>query len=121
MDSEPLFSGNDLRHVEALVYDATLEPSYDYMRNCLVWADERAGNLTPAAYESLCDLWIARAFLHHGLDFADFDLEADYFRDIWDRAVRQGLRWPGFERLTLSDKDRAYFEHEMKEALTGEL
>jgi hypothetical protein len=117
MEFEPLFTGEDLGLIESLVFDPSLKPSYDEMRNCLVWADERVEGLTPAAYEHLCDLWIARSFLHRGLDFSTHKLDPDYFRVIWERACRQGFRWPGFHRLSLSEEDRAYYEQMMAQAL----
>src|SRR5438874_7732579 len=100
MESGPLFTGNDLRLIESLVFDPSLKPAFDPMKDCLVWADERAEGLTPDGYESLCDLWIARSFLHRGVDFSTHALDPNYFREVWDRAIQQGFNWPGSCRLT---------------------
>jgi hypothetical protein len=113
MDFEPIFTGNDLKLIESLVYDPTLTPSYDLIKNCLVWEDERIDGLTPAGYESLCDLWIARSFLQRKLDFSAHRLAPDYFKSVWERALEQGFHWPGFNRLSLSKKDLAYYEKAM--------
>jgi hypothetical protein len=116
MDSEPLFKdADDLRQIESLVFDPNLEPSYDIVKGCLVWSDERPKTLTPAGYESLYDLLVARSFLHRGLDFSAYDLSPDYFRKVWDKALAQGFKWPGFNRLTLSEKDKAYYEQELED------
>jgi hypothetical protein len=78
------------------------------MPSCLVWDDERAAGLSAPGYESLCDLLIARSFVHRGLDLSAHELDPHYFRDLWQRALSQGLRWPGFQRLSLSEEDKAY-------------
>jgi hypothetical protein len=116
MDDEPVFTGNDLRLMESLVYDANLEPSYEFLKGCLVWTDERPEGLTPAAYDKLGSLWIARSLLHRGLDFSDHPINPEYCRNLWERAIRQVSNWPGFKRLTLSEKDKRYYETKMNEA-----
>ncbi|HEY9870482.1 MAG TPA: hypothetical protein V6D08_15060 [Candidatus Obscuribacterales bacterium] len=110
MDGEPVFTGNDLRLIESLEYNPSLEPSFDALRACLVWRDEEPSGLTPAGHEALRDLWIARSFLHRGLDFSVHPLDPEYFRNIWNRALRQGFKWPGFNRLSLNARDKAYYE-----------
>ena len=119
MGSEPLFAERDLRLIESLDYDPALEPAYDFMRSCLVWTDERADNLTPAGYETLCDLWIARSFVHRGLDFSTHPLDPHYFKDVWERAFKQGVKWPGFNRLSLKPEDREYYEKMLQEEEDG--
>jgi hypothetical protein len=115
MSSEPLFTGNDLSLIESLVYNPTLEPKFDGMRDCLFWADEEPDGLTSDGYDTLIDLWAARSFLHKGRDFSTYKLSPDYFRLIWERALAQGFRWPGFNRLTLSDADRIFYDKHLKE------
>lgn len=110
METEPLFADRDLGLIESLEYNPELKPRFDHMRECLVWSDEEPSGLTPSGYDALCDLWIARSFLHRGLDFSTYEFSPDYFRTIWDRAIAQGLRWPGFNRLTLNEEDRDYYE-----------
>ncbi|MDB9518464.1 hypothetical protein PN466_16085 [Roseofilum reptotaenium CS-1145] len=66
------FSGKNLELIEALVYDPTLKPDYDIMRDSLVWPDERPWGLDPDAYDKLIDLWIARSFIHKGIPFSDW-------------------------------------------------
>lgn len=116
MSSEPLFVGEDLRLIELLTYKPSLKPSYDHIKNCLAWDDERADGLTPAGYEILCDLWIARSFIHRGLSFSIHELDPNYFRVVWERALGQKFKWPGFQRLTLSEEDKTYFERMRLEA-----
>lgn len=110
MQLEPLFTGKDLSLVESLEFNAELKPGYDLIKSCLVWTDERPDGLTPEAYENLCDLLIARSFIHRGVDFSAHKLDPVYFKNIWERALNQGFRWTGFQRLKLSDEDLAYYE-----------
>jgi len=117
---EPVFAGNDLRLMQSLIYDASLEPAYEYLKGCLVWRDERPDDLTPAAYENLSSLWIARSLLHRGLDFSDDPINPEFTREIWNRAIQQIPDWPGFKRISLSKKDAEYYEHEMKLAAEGQ-
>ncbi len=114
MDLEALFTGNDLKLIESLQYDSGLKPCFDIMRDCLIWTDERPDGLTPAGYESLIDLWIARSFIHQGKDFSSHSLDPQYFEDIWKRAQAQGFKWSGFNRLILSEEDKEFYEREKK-------
>jgi len=114
MHFEPLFTGKDLKLIESLVFDPNLTPSFDIMRSCLVWQDERPAGLSPTGSESLIDLWCARSFLHQGRDFSDHRLDPEYFRKIWERALRQDFQWPGFNRLTLTEADKVFYESELK-------
>lgn len=120
MELESLFTGNDLRLIEALQYDPALKPCFDVMRDCLIWTDERPDGLTPAGYEALIDLWIARSFIHQEKEFSSHTLDPQYFEAIWKRAQAQGFNWPGFNRLTLSDEDKEFYEHEKKSAAEGQ-
>jgi hypothetical protein len=110
MNCKLIFTGRDLELIESLKYNPCLEPGYCHIKDCLAWEDERVDGLTPDGYESLCDLWIARSFIHRNLDFSAYDLSPEYFRDIWERALKQGFKWPGFNRLILSETDKAFYE-----------
>ncbi|MDY6781765.1 MAG: hypothetical protein SW833_04295 [Cyanobacteriota bacterium] len=109
------FSGNDLKLIESLVYDSSLDPSYEILKNTLIWNDERPDGLTPEGYEKLCDLWIARSFIHRKIPFSDWDIAPKYFEQVWSKAQKQGFRWPGFYRLSLNKQDREYYENSMSE------
>jgi hypothetical protein len=104
-----LFNGSDLIIIEHLGYDPALTPAYDLIKNCLVWEDERPMGLTPLAYENLCDLWIARSFIHRGLDFSTYKAAPTYFADVWQQALNEGFKWPGFQRLELNQTDMDYY------------
>ena len=108
------FSDRDRAIVEALTYDPTCKPGFEILKACLIWPDECPYNLTPEGYEKLCDLWIARSFIHRGLPFSSWPLAPEYFERAWDEALRDNVRWPGFRRLTLSAKDRAYYEEQLR-------
>src|SRR5689334_4044145 len=62
-----LFSAQDLRLIESLQYDPSLSPAFDGIKACLIWRDERPDGLSPAGYETLCDLWIVRGYIHRGI------------------------------------------------------
>jgi hypothetical protein len=116
------FSDRDRAIIEALTYDPTSEPSYESIRSALVWPDERPDNLTSEGYQSLCDLWICRALIHRGDPTFSTSLDPAIFQRRWAAALADNIRWPGFERLTLSAKDRAYYEKAMREeAEAGEI
>ena len=104
------FYDRDRKLIEALRYDAALKPSFELIKSCLVWEDERPEGLTPDGYDKLCDLWIARSFIHRNLPFSSWTLAPDYFEGAWKAASEDGFSWPGFRRLQLSAEDLAYYE-----------
>jgi hypothetical protein len=108
-DTDLVFKGKDLDLIQSLVYDSSLEPMYCSFRMYLHWPDELPSGITPEGYETLCDLWIARACLYHGITL-DQSLDQAVFTRVWDRAIAQGLQWPGFQRLKLSNIDQSYFQ-----------
>ncbi len=109
MDNEPIFKGKDLELIESLVLDATLEPKFCSFRDYLHWDDELPKGITPDGYDALCDLWIARSFIHRGLDFSAHPIDPEYIKQFWDRALKQNFKWTGFQRLSLSENDKAYY------------
>jgi len=115
MNEEPLFTGEDLRLIEALVYDPNLTPSYESIKGCLVWPDEITMGLTSEGRSHLDDLLAARGFLHQGKKLSDYSIAPEYFPSIWERAQKQGLKWPGFNRLVLSEADLEYYRRRMRE------
>jgi len=115
------FSQRDRALVEALQYDPTLKPEYEILKGCLVWNDERPDNLTPAGYEKLCDLWIARGYIHREEPFSNNQLDPEYFGKAWEEALRDKIRWPGFLRLRLSDEDRRFYDETLRQAMTDEI
>jgi hypothetical protein len=118
---ESIFIGNDLALIESLVFDSKLKPTYSAMRNHLMWADEMPDGLTHEGYTALCDLWIARSYLHLGLDFSSHELDPEYITNFWKRALAQNFKWPGFKRLTLSEEDRSFYDSMIEQAEQGAL
>lgn len=104
------FSRQDLELIEALTYDPVSEPSYDLIKDALIWEDERPNGLTQDGYEKLCDLWIARSFIHKRIPFSSWKLDPTFFENVWSEAMRHGFSWPGFNRIELSEKDQKYYE-----------
>ncbi|MDC0836010.1 hypothetical protein POG22_23890 [Geitlerinema sp. CS-897] len=107
------FSGQDLKLIESLVYQPELEPSYEAIKDVLIWSDERPNGLSFEGYEKLCDLWVARSFIHRKVSFLSCKLDSTYFEEVWRRAVYQEFRWPGFYRFEL--KDRLYYKKQRAE------
>ncbi len=110
---KPEFTGRDLDLMRSLKYDPSLEPIYEYLRGCLIWEDERPEGLTPAADDLVGSLIIARSLFHKGLTLEDHPIDPSYCKELWGSAQRQIGGWPGFKRLSLSDKDRKYLEDEI--------
>lgn len=109
----PFFSERDRALVESLRYDEALKPSFDSIKGCLVWRDECPDNLSHEGYEKLCDLLIARAFIHENRPFSSWKLDPHYFAQIWEDAITDKIQWPGFQRLKLSEEDQAYLNEEL--------
>ncbi len=108
----PFFSERDRALVESLRYDSSLKPAFDSIKGCLVWPDERPDNLSPDGYEKLCDLLIARSFIHENRPFSSWKLEPHHFAQVWEDAIADKIQWPGFQRLKLSEEDQAYLDEE---------
>lgn len=108
-DIELGFTATDLELIQALVLDPSSEPMYCSFRAYLQWPDELPNGISPEGYDTLCDLWTARACRYHGLKLHS-SLNQDTFAQVWDRAIAQGIKWPGFSRLELNERDREYYE-----------
>ncbi len=64
-------------------------------------------------YERLSDLWIIRSYIHRGISRTEWGIDPStgYFQELWDRVQASRISWPGFRRLKLSEKERAYLEN----------
>lgn len=107
-------SGRDLKMIEALVYQPELKPCYDPMRDALFWRDEWSFDLSSEGHDKIYQLWIARSFLHKGIPFSFYKLNPDLLERVWSEALMQGFKWPGFNRLELSQENRKYYEEQRK-------
>ena len=116
-----LFSDQDLRLIEALQYDASLTPSFDAMKACLVWSDERPEGLSPAGYETLCDLWIVRGYIHRAVPRDEWGVDpvSGYFQEFWDSVEAERPDWPGFRRMVLNDEDKRYLDTCLRDSGSG--
>src|SRR5262245_9078634 len=119
-DCMAFLSERDRATVEALVYDPAAEPSFELLKGCLIWRDEIPINISSEGYDRVCDLWAARSCLHRGVPMAPVPIAGDRFKNAWEQAQREGLQWPGFRRVTLSETDRAYLDRSLAELETGE-
>ncbi len=111
---------SDRALIESTHPEPGAEPAFDLMKACLVWADERPGSLSSAGYELLCDLWVVRAFIHREIPPEKWGLDPAYFQVVWKDAQESQLKWAGFHRMTLSEKDRGYLDRCLEEAYEEE-
>jgi len=105
--------------LQELVFDPGSEPSFELMKACLVWPDERPARISKEGYELIGDLWIARGYLHRDVPPEQWGLDPAYFQAVWSYALLDVPGWPGFRRLELSEADRAYLVRSLK-ADTGD-
>jgi len=110
------FSSADREGLGQLVFDPESEPSYELMKACLVWPDERPGTISREGYELLGDLWIVRGYLHRNVPPENWGLEPRYFQEVWRNALVDIPQWPGFKRLELSESERAYLSRSIEES-----
>lgn len=103
----------DVAVLGQLRFDEGCEPSYDLIRACLVWPDERPHKISNEGYELLGDLWIVRGYLHRWIPPENWGLAPSYFQGVWRLALESVPGWPGFRRLELSEVDRAYLEQSL--------
>lgn len=114
------FSEADRQIVSRLVHDPSCKPSFEILKSCLVWSDERPTDISNEGYDLLCDIWIVRGFLHRRVPLEKWGLDPFYFQEVWKHALIDVPEWPGFKRLELSDEDRAYLSRCLQEAARGD-
>lgn len=104
-----MISNHDLALLKRLTFDSQIEPNFDLLKYCLIWADETPlDHLSSEGREFLSDLWIVRGFIHRSLPKDQWGLDPQYFNDIWEFGLSNVAQWPGFKRLVLSEIDRTY-------------
>lgn len=102
------FTPADRDSLQGLLFDATAQPSFELMKACLVWPDERPPHISKEGYELLGDLWIVRGYIHKNVPADHWGLDPVYFQEVWRQARNDVPDWPGFKRLVLSAADSAY-------------
>ncbi len=108
-------SDNDRHTIEQLAYNPELEPSFDVIKSCLIWDDERPDGVSSQGYELICDLWIIRSFIHRDIPKEDWGLDPEYFLKRWAMIKDLDLKWPGFKRMELSEAESRFYEKKLKE------
>jgi len=103
-----LFAERDRKIIDSSVYDPSLEPRYNALGSYLFWEDEVPWHITPDAISLLGSLSVARAFIYHGFELPDL-FNPTTFNNLWQRALPEIPNWPGFQRLELSEKDKALY------------
>lgn len=102
------FNQADCETLQQLVFDQTAQPSFELLKTCLVWDDERPAQISKAGYELLGDLWIVRGYMHRNVPVDQWGLDPAYFQGVWTQALHDVPNWPGFKRLVLSERDNEY-------------
>ena len=113
LDTSLLFSERDRSLIEASTYDPSLKAKFNPLSSFLFWDDEWPRNISPEGQDVLNALWLARTLLYYDYKLSTDLLDPDYFRAVWEKAIASGIKWPGFNRLKLSDQDRQYFHDEL--------
>jgi hypothetical protein len=108
-----MLSPADHARIEDLAFDAAATPAYNEITACLVWPDELPDGLSPAGYDVVRDLLGARGFIHRGIPIEAWDRGWTDRIDRWNEALREGLRWNGFQRIALTTEQRALLEHHL--------
>jgi NAD-dependent deacetylase len=108
LDSEFHFSREDRDILASQKADPNATCHYETHRGCLfwsdemVWSDEIISHLSPRGKNLLDYLIIARGLIHRGeRDFSNY-------WTCWQNAIKDGVKWIGFERIKLNAKDAAY-------------
>ena len=109
---------NDIEVLRKLTLDPAAQPNFELLKFCLIWPDERPLEpLSNAGREFLSDLWVVRGFIHRSVPRDEWGLDPTYFCEAWDFGLSNVASWPGFERLRISDVDRAYLMFSMIRSL----
>lgn len=100
---------SDLDILNKLTFDSSATSSFEYVKYCLIWSDERPANrLSAEGQELLNDLWSIRGFIHRSVPTKEWGLDPKYFEDVWNFGLKQIPEWPGFKRIVLSEAEKAY-------------
>jgi|KBSSwiStaDraftv2_1062776.scaffolds.fasta_scaffold3232354_2 hypothetical protein len=100
----------DRRLVENLFFDADATAAFNEVTGCLVWSDELPDGLSPDGFATMRDLLSARGLLHRGIPIEDWQGGFSGLADTWNAAVRSRLRWTGFQRIELTQEQRALLD-----------
>lgn len=106
----------DRAAIERLRYNPSLAPAFDIVKSCLIWRDESPEGVSPDGRRFVSLLWIYRSFMHQGIPEHSWPVDPRIYREAWEYAVQEQVKWPGFMRQVLSASDRAYLEKKLSES-----
>ena len=106
----------DQEMINALTFNSSLRPSFEVIKSCLIWDDERPRALSKEGRRFIDRLLVMRSFLHQGIPRDRWRVDPTPFESAWRAAEDAQLKWPGFSRLYLSEEDRLYFQRSLDEA-----
>jgi hypothetical protein len=108
------FSSDDARILNTLIYQPSLKPGYEMVKNMLTWKDEWPVAISADGMEKLFDLWIARSYVYDDRPFSSHVFGGKHLEAAWSNARGEIPNWPGFQRLKLSAEDRRYLDDERR-------
>lgn len=97
--------------------DPNATPGYELLKGCLIWPDEYVEGLSPAGWELLGDLFVARALLHRGQAISAWPGGSEILQARWDTAIAAGLPWAGFARVELTADQQTYLAAEAERSV----
>ena len=112
-------SEQDRAAIEQLEFDPTLKPTFDIIKSCLIWRDESPTGASADGRRFVSLLWIYRSFQHRRISDDKWPVDSRIYREAWEYAVRENIKWPGLRRLSLSDEDLSYLEAKLNENHEG--
>ena len=96
--------------IEGSTFNPALRPSFEVIKSCLIWEDERPSELSRSGSQFIARLWVVRSFIHQGIPPERWGVDPTPFENAWRAAQSAGLKWPGFMRLNLSEEDARYLK-----------
>lgn len=105
----------DLRLIESVGFQRDASPVYDEWLDALIWDDEWPEGLSLEGNEFVLSLITARSFLHTPQkkdNLAALSVDVESLILLWKESIDSGLKWSGFQRIVLDEKDRNYLLHQ---------
>lgn len=105
----------DLRLIESVGFQRDASPVYDEWLDALIWDDEWPAGLSLEGNEFVLSLITARSFLHTPQkkdNLAALSVDVESLILLWKESIDSGLKWSGFQRIVLDEKDRNYLLHQ---------
>jgi hypothetical protein len=114
------FSPEDSDKLNALTYQSEIDPDFEMIKSVLIWNDEIPFGISQDGMEKLWNLLIARSYLHDNRAFSSHFSGGKHLETAWSESKQNIPNWPGFKRLSLSEKDRRFYDEERRKVRNDE-